>query len=162
MSDIKQIVDGAIRNHEARLHKKKPRSLLTKSTVMQKNKHLDFVFLADDEYMKLVKRFGEQQTNKKIDALNDYIGSTGKKYKSHYHTILMWSKKDTPEQQPKICVVCRAEGYKWQPDGKGGKIWLCKVCLAAFEISDRSDFGHLPLGQIERIVLLGKTKQVSH
>lgn len=156
MLDTQQIVDKAIKDHEARKHKKRPRSLLTKSVVIQKNKYLDFVYLTDNEYKKLVERFGEQQTERKIDALNDYVGSTGKRYKSHYHTILMWSKKDTPEQQPKVCVVCRAVGYKWQPNKERKKIWLCEKCFVAF---GEGNFGELPLGQIERIVLAGKAKR---
>lgn len=131
-----------------------PHSSTSSSTSPSKNKYKDFVFLSRDEYQKLVIRFGEQQADKKIDALNDYIGSTGKKYKSHYHTILMWSKKDAPEQQqPKTCVVCRAEGCKYQLDKNNKPVYLCKVCLGFF---GAGGWGQLPLGQIERIVEQGK------
>jgi hypothetical protein len=35
----------------------------------------------------------------KIERLNNYIGSSGKKYKSHYHTILNWSRNDPPPRE---------------------------------------------------------------
>ena len=60
-----------------------------------KNKHKEFVYLTDIEYDNLMGKFGETIANSKIDALNEYIGSTGKNYKSHYHTILMWARKDS-------------------------------------------------------------------
>lgn len=36
-----------------------------------------------------------------IERLNNYIGSTGKKYRSHYHTILNWFTKDGPDLKAK-------------------------------------------------------------
>ena len=61
---------------------------------INKNKYLDFVYLASDEYEKLVNQLGDKLTNELIDKLNNYIGSTWKRYKSHYFTILNWSKKE--------------------------------------------------------------------
>ena len=61
-----------------------------------KEKYSEFVSLTEDEYSKLIEKFGESDTKDKIENLNNYIGSTGKKYKSHYHTILNWSKKNQP------------------------------------------------------------------
>lgn len=48
------------------------------------------VLLTDDEYKKL------ENLNLilYIERLSSYIASTGKKYKSHYATILNWSRKD--------------------------------------------------------------------
>jgi hypothetical protein len=59
-----------------------------------KVKYKDGVYLFPEEYQKLVKQFGEDLANKKIEALDDYIGSKGDKYKSHYKTILVWHKRD--------------------------------------------------------------------
>ncbi|HDY88572.1 MAG TPA: hypothetical protein ENH82_10760 [bacterium] len=60
-----------------------------------KDKYMDFVSLSKDEHSKLIERFGSISILKeKITALNDYLGSTGKKYASHYHTILTWARKD--------------------------------------------------------------------
>lgn len=57
-----------------------------------KKKFLDFVLLTEDEHEKLIKQLWSTQTNMLIDKLNNYIGSTGKRYKSHYFTILAWSR----------------------------------------------------------------------
>lgn len=63
-----------------------------------KVKHLDFVFLTSEEHKKLTIRYGEKQTHQLIDSLNRYIGQSGKKYKSHYYTLLGFAKReDMPE-----------------------------------------------------------------
>ena len=56
----------------------------------EKKKYADFVFLADDEFNKLVAEHGEKNTIVFVNILNNYKGSTGKKYKSDYLTILNW------------------------------------------------------------------------
>ena len=50
------------------------------------------VELTDEEYQKLKDRFNDYQ--EKIENLSSYIASKGAKYKSHYATILNWSRKD--------------------------------------------------------------------
>jgi len=60
---------------------------------INKDKYLDFVYLTKDEYDKLTDKFGTG-TQDKIQALNDYLGSKGVRYKSHYHTILNWARRD--------------------------------------------------------------------
>lgn len=61
------------------------------------NKHLylDFVFLSEEEYNNLISKLWKKLTEELIEKLNNYIGSSWKKYKSHYYTILNWSKKET-------------------------------------------------------------------
>ena len=56
--------------------------------------YLDHVFLSDQEYTKLVERYGEKETTRWIEKLDSGIGSKGYKYKSHYKTIISWSLKD--------------------------------------------------------------------
>jgi len=56
----------------------------------EKTKHLDNVFLLDEEYQKLISQLGESKTKDMIEKLDLYIGSKGDKYKSHYKTILNW------------------------------------------------------------------------
>jgi hypothetical protein len=62
----------------------------------KKDIYLDCVKLTKDEHKKLIDKFGSQDTREKIVRLNDYVMSKGTKYKSHYHTILNWSRKDEP------------------------------------------------------------------
>ncbi len=66
-----------------------------------KIRFLDFVFLTDEEHKKLLDKLGKKRTEDMIERLNNYIGSHGKKYKSHYFTILVWDKKD-PDKKPII------------------------------------------------------------
>lgn len=57
-----------------------------------KKKYLDFVYLTDDEYKKLVTLFwSEERLKKEINKLNDYIGKSWRKYKSHYFTLRSWN-----------------------------------------------------------------------
>jgi len=61
-----------------------------------KKQYLDGVLMTEEEHQSLVDRFGESSARKMIENLNNYILSTGKKYKSHYHTLLVWASKDNP------------------------------------------------------------------
>lgn len=54
------------------------------------------VKLSEDEHRKLVEKFGKQDAASRIESLSSYIASKGKRYKSHYATILVWSQKDPP------------------------------------------------------------------
>lgn len=65
----------------------------------EKKKYLEFVLLADREYQDLVKKLGEEKTKKMIEKLNNYIGSRGKYYDSHYYTILLWMLDEKEENQ---------------------------------------------------------------
>lgn len=56
------------------------------------------VLLTDDELQKLTEEY-PMDYNKKIEALSNYIASTGKKYKSHYATIRNWARKDAEKQK---------------------------------------------------------------
>ena len=72
-----------------------------KKDITPKNKYLEFVLLTTEEYEKLIVKLGKETTGSFIERLNNYIGSKGKKYKSHYHTILNWYNKDDKQQPQK-------------------------------------------------------------
>lgn len=55
-----------------------------------KTLYSECVFLSESEYQKLALQYGPNLTDKAIKILSDYIMSSGKKYKSHYHTIIRW------------------------------------------------------------------------
>jgi hypothetical protein len=56
----------------------------------KKTKYADFVSMPPDDYDKLILEHGAKNTKIFIEILNNYKGSTGKKYKSDYLTILNW------------------------------------------------------------------------
>lgn len=62
-----------------------------------KKKYGEFgnVLLTDEEYHKLEK----SNLLSYIERLSSYIASKGKRYKSHYATILNWSRKDKPNKK---------------------------------------------------------------
>ena len=67
---------------------------------MCKEKYGEFenVFLTVEEFFKLKERFPDYQ--ERIERLSAYIEQTGRKYKSHYATILSWAQKDAREKKP--------------------------------------------------------------
>ena len=67
----------------------------------KKEKFKEFVLLYPEEYKKLIDIYGKKVIDNIIDNLNNYIWSTWKKYKSHYHTILNWLKRDNIKPKPK-------------------------------------------------------------
>lgn len=56
--------------------------------------YLDYIYLTNIEYNKLIDSYNKNIIDKYINNINNYIWSTGKKYKSHYHTILNWLNRD--------------------------------------------------------------------
>ena len=74
---------------------------ISKDKDKDKERFLDCVLLTKIEYQKLIDKFGEESTKEKIKALNDYAMSKGVKYRSHYHTILNWARRNTETQGQK-------------------------------------------------------------
>jgi len=98
-SDIPALSTGQVRELDG-IGTAAPTLSLSK-VKLSKDKHKDFVFLTSEEHKKLLSRYGDNNTRKLIDALNRYIGQTGKKYKSHYYTLLNFAKRDDmPELKP--------------------------------------------------------------
>lgn len=60
------------------------------------------VKLTDEEYKKLVEKLGEKNTQLIIEELGGYIASKGKKYNSHYATLLNWVRKKYQDHQTKL------------------------------------------------------------
>ena len=63
----------------------------------------EYVSMTNAEYEKLVSTYGEANTARMIEKLDNYKGATGKKYKSDYRAILNWVTeevlKDTANNQ---------------------------------------------------------------
>jgi hypothetical protein len=66
----------------------------------EKKVYGEFVRLTEEEHQKLTERLGQALTTDYIERLDNYIGSRGRKYKSHYHTILTWARKDEAQRKP--------------------------------------------------------------
>jgi len=80
----------------------------------KKKKYLEFVLLADDEYNKLVEKFGESGAKHRIKDMDDGIAIKGYKYKSHYRAILKWAEKDEVNDKKQIFDNSNYEMIKQQ------------------------------------------------
>ena len=67
------------------------------------------VKITEDELQKLNLKIGENETQIMIERLSGYLASSGKKYKSHYATILNWTRKDQDEKQIKPKTYAQAQ-----------------------------------------------------
>lgn len=71
------------------------------NNILSKNKdkrigtygNLHNVYLTEFEYKQLQEKCGMKEVHILINDLSYHIGSTGKKYKSHYNTIISWYRK---------------------------------------------------------------------
>ena len=92
---------------------------------IEKNIYKSNVLLATEEYDKLLKKLGKGETERWVEKLSDYMLSKGKKYKSHYHTILNWVRMEEEKTGRRIsikknhCVYC----------GKESEDSVCEDCL---------------------------------
>jgi hypothetical protein len=65
----------------------------------------EFVEISEDEYQSLLDKYGEPTATKCIQELDNYKGSTGKKYKSDYRAILSWVADRVSERDRKQQVL---------------------------------------------------------
>lgn len=65
-----------------------------------KDKYGDFIFLTKEEHQKLLTKWGPEKLNNLLEILNNGIGAKGYKYKSHYHALLTWEKREVKNIKP--------------------------------------------------------------
>ena len=67
---------------------------INNKTIIKNKKHkygeYNHVLLTDEEHQKLVDEYGDQETDKAIKYLDEYIEMKGTKYKSHYLALRKW------------------------------------------------------------------------
>jgi len=100
-----------------------------------KERYGDAILLTKNEFDKLIERYGEESTNKAIEILDQYVMSKGKKYNSHYHTILGWpvqqamykgnvtSSRPQPQESATNCPKCGGRCLK--TDIENGQCLVC-------------------------------------
>lgn len=96
--------------------KKKPKKTVKKK--VEKKQYAEYVSLKEEEYSKLVYGYGEKATEKFIEVLNLYKGSTGKTYKSDYMTILNWVTDKVNEKYPGLIQRPTPEGAAKENQGE--------------------------------------------
>ena len=87
-------------------------SVDTKHTEPAKNSYGEFgnVKMTTAEFDKLVKAEGAERANALIEELSSYLASSGKRYKSHYATLLNWGRRKDKELRP------QPQGFKTAAD----------------------------------------------
>lgn len=71
----------------------------------------EFVSMTKEEKKKLIDKYGEKLASRSIEILDNYKGSSGKKYKSDYRAILSWViDKVQQENKPTRCGECGGIG----------------------------------------------------
>lgn len=75
----------------------------TKPAEPSKNSYGEFgnVKMTTAEFEKLVQAEGAERANALIEELSSYLASSGKRYKSHYATLLNWGRRKDKESEPK-------------------------------------------------------------
>lgn len=66
----------------------------------EKKKYAEFVRMTEDEYEKLVERYGQIFTMACVEELDNYKGAKGKTYKNDYRAILSWVVDRVKEKRP--------------------------------------------------------------
>lgn len=78
-----------------------------KAEKKKKYKYAEFVSLTRDEYAKLCEEHTEEGAKRMVEILDNYKGSSGKKYKSDYKTILNWVVERYYQEQQKNGIYQR-------------------------------------------------------
>ena len=75
----------------------------TKPSEPAKNSYGEFgnVKMTTTEFEKFVQAVGADRANALIEELSSYLASSGKRYKSHYATLLNWGRRKDKESEPK-------------------------------------------------------------
>ena len=78
----------------------------------RKTSYAPAVNMYEEEYQKLVDKFGESEAKDRIERLSLYKKSKGKQYKCDYSTILAWARRDEkqkPEEPKRRSHMTREE-----------------------------------------------------
>ena len=90
-----------------------------KKTLSSKKKYAEAVTMTEEEYQKLTEQHTTAFVEKCIEVLNNYKLSSGKRYKSDYHTILNWViervSKDYPQLDKPVSVQSPAYDVNINP-----------------------------------------------
>lgn len=87
-----------------------------------KKLYMECVYLSDEEYQKLLSQYKESGTKQRIENLNLYIMSKGKKYKSHYHTILSWDRKNNKQDKQSPAEITKENLKQFMEEMTNGQV----------------------------------------
>lgn len=73
----------------------------------EKKKYAEFVRMTEEEYEKLIEKYGMPFTVACIEELDNYKGAKGKTYKNDYRAILSWVVDRVNERRPGLMRVSK-------------------------------------------------------
>lgn len=97
-------------------YNKEDESVREEENKKQKHKYGEYkhILLTDEELEKLNTEFGEEETQKAITYLDEYIEMKGAKYKSHYMAMRKWVFSAVKEKEQKTAKENKAnKGSMW-------------------------------------------------
>ncbi len=81
-----------------------------------KKKYAEFVTMTEEEFDKLVDRYGKPFVEACIEELDNYKGAKGKTYKNDYRAILSWVVDSVNEKRPNLLRNSRESGKPFSQD----------------------------------------------
>lgn len=98
---------------EEEIEKELDIEIYKKKDTKEKHAHGEFnnVKLTEEEFKKLEERY-PNYFNEYIETLDNYIEQKGKRYKSHYATLLNWIKRDIKEGKLKDQPKYKSDGVR--------------------------------------------------
>ncbi len=100
-AESEQPSEGAPKPPAPEAPAKPPRKPRAKKPEPVKVKYADLVSMTEEEYGKLIARYGEEKTKLMIEKLDNAKGAKGYTYKSDYRAILNWVADRVEEEQQK-------------------------------------------------------------
>lgn len=83
-----------------------------------------------------------------------------KKLRKQFDTLELQMNHQKPgSEPPKICVIDRKPGRKYQTNRQGKKVWLCEECLEALRKVRVRSWGDMAPARLESMVLGAKAKR---
>ena len=87
-----------------------------KKAKSSKKKYAEFVTMTEEEFSKLVEKYGKPFVKVCIEELDNYKGAKGKTYKNDYRAILSWVVDSVNEKRPGLLRSSRESSNPFSQD----------------------------------------------
>lgn len=109
ISSTKELSTKKLNTTVSAPQKSSSKSQSKKKVQDNKKKYAEAVTMTEEEYQKLTQQHTKAFVDKCIEILNNYKLSSGKQYKSDYHTILNWVVERVSKDYPQLDRVVSAQ-----------------------------------------------------
>lgn len=98
-----------------------PKSISTSRAQEKKLQIAEFVSMTEAEYQKLLDEYGQEDADALVSILDNYKGSSGKRYKSDYRAIKSWCVERLEEQKRRAASAQPRFAYQQTPGPRVNK-----------------------------------------